>query len=205
MTSTWPGCALRGARRPREGTWSAQDTQQDLHWVSGSSSLHYRTFHSYLKNSFPSSGESVQELLLYMCHEVKKVEDKEWQESCKNPRCLCSPLSFPCVLSPRFTLWLPIPAPLFPAGTSPGGPHTLIGSSAMVAVRLEGVRDQVEGKQGSSWHWGRELFLVHSDLPASYSHSQTCTKSPDLEGPGGQLEKQGLLETREMKTGCLVL
>lgn len=20
-----------------------------------------------------------------MCHEVKKVEDKEWQESCKNP------------------------------------------------------------------------------------------------------------------------
>lgn len=118
--------------------------------------------------------------------------------------CLCSPLFFPCPPSPPFTLCLPIPAHPFPAGTSPGL-YTLIGSSAVVAVRLEGGTDQVEGKQGGSWHWGRELFLVHSDLPASYSHIQTCTKSPALEGLGGQLERKGLLETREMKTGCLVL
>lgn len=82
--------------------------------------------------------------------------------------CLCSPLFFPCPPSPPFTLCLPIPAHPFPAGTSPGL-YTLIGSSAVVAVRLEGGTDQVEGKQGGSWHWGRELFLVHSDLPASYT------------------------------------
>lgn len=97
-----------------------------------------------------------------MCLEVTKViKRKSGKKVAKNP-----PVSLLTL-----TLSLSTFSPLYSLAPNP---HSSISSwnlprrplySHWQLCRLEGVKGQVEGKQGGSWHWDRELFLAHSDLP----------------------------------------
>lgn len=110
-----------------------------------------------------------------------KIQEKEWQESCKNPH--ASLLTHFPSLSPFSLLYSLAPNPRSPI-SSENLPrkalyfHWRLRTGGCQTRRSEGPGTRVEGKHGGRWHLGRELSLTPLKSASSYPHIQTCIKSP---------------------------